>query len=389
MHAQRNAKVASAPNVVRTFAIAKASTVSLLSSSRNPSFVNQATTFRATVSGPAGTSVPTGTVTFSEGATRLGQSALDSSGVATLTVTFSAPGHHQLTAVYGADGNFATSTSATLTQLVKANKIAFHSNRDGNGEIYVMDANGANQTRLTVNPAADSQPALSPDGTRIAFVSTRSGSPQIWVMNAVPNAPAKRLTFDGASDSVPTWSPDGKMIGYAGNATGQWQLWAINSAGGTPVRLLKDAFQDVEPAWSPDGTRIAFVSNRGGKPQLWTIGYPTTGLPKRITTDPVNARMSWSPDGSKIAFASSAGGSSQIWLVDSTGAAPAIQLTHDSLTADAVPTWSPDGTEIAFNGATTARTEVFKINVNGSGEQRLTSGPPNNGGPSWCCLTAP
>jgi TolB protein len=131
------------------------------------------------------------------------------------------------------------------------------------------------------------------------------------------------------------------------------------------------------------------VSNRGGKPQLWTIGFPTAGVPKQITTDAQNSRSAWSPDGGKLAFTSSASGSSQIWLVDSTGAMPATQLTHDAVTADSVPTWSPDGLEIAFNGASSGRTEIFKIKVSGSGELQLTSGPATNAGPSWCCLTAP
>lgn len=385
-----NRVYSSAPSVPRTFSIAKAATAILLNSTVNPAFVNQATKLTAGLSWPAGTRVPTGTITFFEGTRLLGTSAVDASGVSLLTFQFSVAGHHQLNAVYGGDTNFKPSTSSVLVQLVKSAKIAFFSNRDGNLEIYVMDSSGANQTRLTTNPASDSQPSFSPDGTQVAFVSTRSGSAQIWIMNATPGSPAWRLTSDGATDSGPSWSPDGKVIAYASTVSGQSQLWAISASGtGATTRLLKDSYVDATPAWSPDGAKLAFTSTRGGKLQVWVIGYPTAGTPVRITSDSSNVAPAWAPDGTKIAFTSTGSGSPQIWLVATAPGATPTQLTHDTVMADFSPTWSPDGSEIAFTGAGSTSSNVYKVKVTGSGEVGLTSGSTHNASPNWCCAQAP
>ena len=85
-------------------------------------------------------------------------------------------------------------------------KIAFMSDRDGNQEIYVMNADGSNQTRLTNNPGWDESPCFSPDGTKIAFESLRDGDPEIYVMNA-DGSNQTRITNNPAYDGHPSWGP--------------------------------------------------------------------------------------------------------------------------------------------------------------------------------------
>lgn len=85
-------------------------------------------------------------------------------------------------------------------------QIAFFSDRDGNAEIYVMNADGTDQTRLTNNSAFDWDPDWSPDGTRIAFYSNRDGNPEICVMNA-DGTDQTRLTYNSADDGDPAWRP--------------------------------------------------------------------------------------------------------------------------------------------------------------------------------------
>lgn len=118
-------------------------------------------------------------------------------------------------------------------------RIAFSSRRDGDFEIYVMNADGTGLARLTDNDAADKHPAWSPDGQRIAFDSNRDGTWEIYVMNADGDGLA-RLTYDDADDGSfwalrPVWSPDGKRIAFHSKRDGNWEIYVM-SAGGEPVR---------------------------------------------------------------------------------------------------------------------------------------------------------
>jgi len=119
-----------------------------------------------------------------------------------------------LAAACGGDGEevppAATATAAPTEgpsfSAVVTGKIAFTSDRDGNHEVYVMNADGSGQTRLTDNPAADALPAWSPDGSRIAFTSDRDGNPEVYVMNA-DGSGQTNLTSNPATDAFPAWSP--------------------------------------------------------------------------------------------------------------------------------------------------------------------------------------
>jgi Tol biopolymer transport system component len=150
-------------------------------------------------------------------------------------------------------------------------RIAFVSNRDGNDEIYVMDTadNNSNndadvQTNLTDTAGPDFDPAWSPDGTKIAFVSSRDGDNfEIFVMDADGSDPVN-LTNNAASDFVPAWSPDGSKIAFARSLDGNPDLYVMNADGSGLKRLTKGAADDFSPAWSPDGKKIAFDTNRGG-----------------------------------------------------------------------------------------------------------------------------
>ncbi len=129
--------------------------------------------------------------------------------------------------------------------------IAFASNRDGNFEIYVMNADRTNVTRLTDNPAADRSAAWSPDSTQIAFDSTRDGRPEIYVMNADGSNPT-RLTSHPAGDTGPAWSPDGTKIAFTSDRDGDAEICVMNADGTGPVNLTTNpASADFGPSWRP------------------------------------------------------------------------------------------------------------------------------------------
>ena len=227
-------------------------------------------------------------------------------------------------------------------------KIAFTSMRDGNTEIYVMDGDGKNQRRVTVNPTYDRYPAWSPDGKMIAFVSNRDrGRNRIWVIDANGKNPI-RLT-DGASDSYPDWSPDGKTILYfAGHVPADHDLApggiVAMDADGNNKRLLKNR-GGIHPSWSPDGNRIAFISsNIGGTNHVYVMDVDGRN-PQQLTRELGHKRMpSWSPDGKRIAYES--GG--RIWVMDGDGK---NQRKLTNINGDEHPTWSPQGDAIAFHSS--------------------------------------
>ena len=219
-------------------------------------------------------------------------------------------------------------------------KIAFTSNRNGNAEIYVMDGDRGNPRRVTVNPSGDGYPAWSPDGKKIAFASNRNKDHiQIWVIDADGKNPT-RLT-DGLRDENPDWSPDGKTIVYDAHLhpdehdIAPGGITAMD-ADGNNKRLLTG--EGAHPSWSPDGKRIAFISG-----QIYVMDADGQNQ-TQLTHDPVNKRFPcWSPDGMSIAYVDN----HVIWAMDSDGENQR-QLTR-KLVRVSQPTWSPQSDAIAFD----------------------------------------
>ena len=292
--------------------------------------------------------------------------------------------------------------------------IVFVSWRDGNGEVYAMDADGSGPRNLTQHPAKDFRPAWSPNGRRIAFVSRRDGNAEVYVMNA-DGSGKRNLTRDRASDDdYPTWSHDGRKLAflrvrvhsrtvqlYVMNADGSGLrrlthpllgtprlVWSpdgrtiysgryLVSTDGSGSRMLP--YVQLTPVWSPDGRRIAFTSPRGRTGPVPRSGAPTdiyvmnadgSGTRRLTHNAGYNAEPAWSPDGRKIAFRSTRDGNREIYVMNADGSNQR-NLTRNPA-KDVRPSWSPDGRRIAFVSDRDGRLEAHVMNADGSGQRRLT-----------------
>ena len=283
-------------------------------------------------------------------------------------------------------------------------KIAFVSDRDGNAAIYVMNADGSDQTNLTDTPALDIDPAWSPDGSRIAFVSYRDGNYEVYVMNA-DGSDQTNLTNNTADDSDPAWSPDDAQIACQTHSSAITVRNAdltgrnVNLEGQTRSLMVRQFNQF--PTWSPNGARIAFLADDGypsGYTEICIINPDLSGLVRLADNEKGGTAPAWSPDGTKIAYITRQCtglfqcGSAEIQVRNADGTGK-IRLTYNDLEETELA-WSPDGTRITFAASPAQTTTpepgqpalpkgLFIINADGSAQIQLVAPASDNGGLSW------
>ena len=255
-------------------------------------------------------------------------------------------------------------------------RIAFVSNRDGNDEIYVMDANGANQTNLTNSPGSDTKPDWSPDGDKIAFVSNRDGGFEIYIMNA-DGTNQTRLTNNTYNDRYPIWSPDGGQMVFISDRHRALEVYIMNANGTDPTRLTSTGFGESNPDWSPDGGKIVFDAN--GEINVMDVDDPTQ---TSLTIDAAPDRdPAWSPDGSRIAFQSLRDGNWEIYIMDADGTSQTNLTAHPA--GDLGPTWSSSGSKVAFMSDRNGNPEIYVMDADGSNQRCLTNNAANDTDPDW------
>jgi Tol biopolymer transport system component len=350
-------------------------------------------------------------------------------------------------------GSPASGTQVSLSAATANSKIAFLREPDGNGrccdysELWVMNPDGSGQQRVTRRPEGFA-PAWSPDARRIAFVRQRRGARlpggghvndrDIYLVNA-DGSGERRLTSGPVQSIFPAWSPDGRRIAFArrsGPTLGAYKtdIYVINADGSGQRKLTQDSHVQWGPVWSPDGRKIAFRTRSGiyvinadgggqrklapgvfpawspdGRKIAFTVASDTAPDQERIweiyvmNPDGSGQRKLtpgllpvWSPDGRKIAFLGDGG----VYVMNADGTGQ--RRLGDSL-PDVAPSWSPDGRQVLFSrfvghvsaavrehgGDAEGNFEIYVANVDGSGSRNLTRNPGDDAGATWSATTGP
>ncbi len=236
-------------------------------------------------------------------------------------------------------------------------------------------------TRLTDSDGADSHPVWSPDGTKLAFISHRSGNNDIWVMNA-DGTELTQLTTAPGLESGPTWSPDGLKIAFTSNRSGSSEIWIMTTDGTEKAQITNDSKVNRWPSWSPDGSRIAYQVGRS-KTHIWIMNSDGSGK-KQVTTEPMerphNKYPSWSSDDKRIAFSSRINRTTNIWIINDDGTG-LLQRTDKFSKINRRPSWKKN--KIAFYSNRSGNMDIWIINDDGTGLLQLTSHPQSDMYPSF------
>ena len=259
-------------------------------------------------------------------------------------------------------------------------RILFVKNAYGGGahsEIWVMNADGSGQTRLT-DTIGGWNPQWSPDGTRVLFIRHPFNPAEIWVMNADGTGQTQLTNTGGdGEDSWPQYSPDGRRILFVRNHLGNRDIYVMNADGTGETRLTSQRGYDGLPRWSPDGLLLAFVSETDRNPDIYVIGADGSGqrrLTSHLAVDgyPGWDGPRWSPDGRHIAFKSERDGNSEIYVMSPDGSAQ-TNLTNNPA-FDRGPRWSPDSRSIAFASERAGSIGVYVMAADGSDVRYLGDG---------------
>ena len=232
------------------------------------------------------------------------------------------------------------------------------------GSITTANPDGSGQTSVISGSIVPSEPAWSPDATKIAFAQNQPPF-DIYVMNADGSGQTNLTNTPGLDiqEGNPSWSVTGKIAYHRNPQTTSGQIWTMNADGSGKAQFsgITQPFP-YAPAWSPDGTKLAFAS--GG--EIWVINADGTNERRVTTNTSTDTDPAWSPDGAKILFAK---GGSGISVINADG----TNETFLTGSGDLQPAWSPDGTKIAFRRGGGAERGVYTMDANGANQVRIAA----------------
>ena len=269
-------------------------------------------------------------------------------------------------------------------------QIVFLSTRSGYPNLWLMEPDGSNQTQLSFNQFGDLYVAWSPDGTQLTFNSLRDGDNEIFIMNA-DGTNIQQLTANGVDDRAPRWSPSGEKITYYSDLDGNFEVYTIDLESSNIQQLTTDhgIYGDYEMIfitldWSPDGEQIVFASDRDGDQEIFIMDADGTSIHQLTSNQDIDEFPYWSPDGDQIVFVSDRYGDREIFVLNTDGT-NLRQLTSNN-GQSIYPAWSPDGSRIAFSSDREGDYEIWIMDADGSNQQQLTFNEDSEFLPAWSPL---
>jgi TolB protein len=266
-------------------------------------------------------------------------------------------------------------------------KIFFVSSRSGTKEIWEMDYDGQNEHAVTHLGTISISPRISPDNSRIAFASLgREG----WAVRMYSLELGRMVNFPagtaGGSNQSPAWSGDGSKIAFSSSRSGDPEIYVADASGGNLRRVTTFRGPDVAPCWNPrTNAQIAWVSGRTGLPQIYTMDQDGANI-QRMTDGGYAISPSWAPNGQFLTFSwnrkygPGAPGGQDIYVMD-IASKRWLQLTHEAGSND-YPSWAPDGRHIVFERAIGGHTQIWSMLADGTEQHQLTH-TGNNFMPNW------
>jgi len=301
-------------------------------------------------------------------------------------VTGIAAGTAIMTATFGEGETLDMTVTVEAIPVVLPHTLAFSRGQDAATEIYTLDESLA-LVQLTDNASLDFLPGWSPDGGQIVFSSERTGDFDIWIMNADGSGPHNLTLSPASQETGPDWSEVGGKVAFSSFTTSpvERDIWVMNADGTGATGLTSNTDDDAGASWSPDGTKIAFFSDRDGDYDIYVMNNDGTGV-VQLTDDPqMDVTPDWSPDGTQIAFTRLTPGSNgDVWVMNPDGTGQA-NLTNSATLAYG-PAWSPDGLQIAFENFPDAgvnSSDLWIMAADGSGQVGVLVGPEDDRSPAW------
>lgn len=250
-----------------------------------------------------------------------------------------------------------------------------------NKELFIADYDGANLKQITEHGSVSIKPKISPDGTKIAYLSYKDRYSFLYIFDRLTGK-VTPLSKEVGLNSAPAWFPDGQRLAMTLSKDANMEIYIRNMDGSNPVRITRNKDADTSPCISPDGSQIAFVSDRGGNPQIHVMGADGSE-PRRLSYQGGNSYdPAWSPDGKMIAYVVEQKGEGfEIYVMNADGSNPR-RLTN-SYGSNESPTWSPDSRHLMFCSTRNGRWELWTVNVKTGEERRVPNLTMECQGPSW------
>lgn len=288
-----------------------------------------------------------------------------------------------LKALTGKKGIFTTKLAAVMRPNIKAHK-----------EVYMMDWDIENVTRISNHQSVAISPAWSSTGDRIAYTAfayhdnIKSRNADLFIYEI---ATQKRwlVSYKKGINSGANFMPDGRHLLMTLSQSGTPDIYKVTSDGKTSTRITNgpNRAMNVEPAISPDGSKIAFSSDRSGRPMLYVMNVDGSNIKRLTFAGNYNSTPSWAPDGKSLAFAGYDKGHFDLFLINIDGSGLKRLTEATTIGGKAAdnrdPSFSPDGRHIAFISNRTGNTQIYIIDPEGNNERRLTYDKQDWEQPRW------